>query len=115
MSITQKMNSKDVVFILGAGASVPAGYPTGKKLREHIAELLQNRKAINMIAKAFGLMIDGGREEYLPVYIESVEKFIITFRDAIEPSIDKFLRKSPRLIDQGKMIISYIISKLESE
>ena len=44
------MIDKQTVFILGAGASAPYGYPTGKQLRQQIIDNLDiNRKKVDMV------------------------------------------------------------------
>ena len=96
-----------VVFVLGAGASVPYGYPTGYGLREHLIEipntifnnssidqqlyyLLNNRKPANVIAE-----------------------FKSVFYNCGVNSIDLFLTNNESFDKIGKVLIAYILTQCE--
>jgi len=101
------MITEETVFILGAGASAPYGYPTGKKLRHRIC-------------KSFTI----GRNimQRLPYYEKIREKRILSeineFKTAFENSsirsIDLFLAMNPFFSYIGKIAIIQNIIMAES-
>ena len=94
------------VFILGAGASVPYGYPTGFELNEKIKNFLLNRpESLGVAAKSqfeeFKVLFD------LEYTIENLKKFYDALSKSVTISIDKFLENRPDLLELGRMLIVY--------
>lgn len=95
------------VFILGAGSSVPYGYPTGAALRTQIVNqfchelesILTNDPSVSKQKKAGNL--------------EKAEEFVHVFKKSSIESIDKFLSLNPSFSSYGKIAI--IISILQRE
>ncbi|MFZ5800689.1 MAG: hypothetical protein ACOY3D_04865 [Candidatus Omnitrophota bacterium] len=89
------------LFILGAGASQPFGYPTGIELRELIR--LQSRKGPVIHAlKLADAAVDWDDKR--------VDKFITEFSKSSDLSIDSFLEQRKEFMDIGKMTIaSYLL------
>jgi hypothetical protein len=95
---------KKTVFVLGAGASCPYGYPTGSELRKLICfeggflgsyiDYLRDNKSVQNTKE------DRRRE---------VNQFRKFFKDANIKSIDVFMANNPKLALIGKYIIAYEI------
>ena len=95
------MIKEKTVYILGAGASKPYGYPTGKELTNYI-----RNKLINDIIK----------DTEIPqhsLYITKIEEIINKFSKSTNKSIDLFLTRNPEYEELGKKIIVYSIIKNE--
>ncbi len=101
------MIEKPTVFILGAGASVPYGYLTGKGLREDICNNFEQR-IVNLV---------NSDPQYSSYSVEPFSKDAIklteTFFDSHTLSIDLFLARNPKFAEIGKQAI--VTSILESE
>lgn len=91
------MIKDETVFILGAGASRPYGFPTGKELREIIL-----RNFLSEYAK-FG--------EQLRVF--EAKNFINSFKLSSNESIDIFLSRNPEFSEFGKLAIVSSIAECE--
>ncbi|MBI3986762.1 MAG: hypothetical protein HY343_07575 [Lentisphaerae bacterium] len=103
------MITKQTVFILGAGASAPYGFPLGKELVDRIIHELNpeptdNRKAIECICKA-------ADNYWSSVDLEDFRKSLVTSR---EQSIDAFLQHHPNFMRQGKAAIAWMLLNAES-
>jgi hypothetical protein len=85
--------SAKTVFILGAGASKPYGYPTGKELRKSICELHENRYFVDRAPDAL--------------------TFCERFKNSSIESIDLFLTRNPHYEQIGKFAIALCISGKE--
>lgn len=97
----------NTVFILGAGASKPYGYPTGRELRLEISKLSASRiRDLLQSSKEYS------SEEIERIFTEA-SNFTKTFFNSSTPSIDLFLARNPHFSDIGKQAI--IISILEAE
>jgi hypothetical protein len=104
------MIDKKTVFILGAGASCPYGYPSGARLRELIC-------------------FDGGFWQSYTEYLRynnsvqstkeeksgEVNRFRKIFKDANIKSIDVFMADNPKLAPIGKYIIAYEVFRAEQQ
>jgi len=101
------MNDKRRVFILGAGASCPFGYPSGARLRElichnsgfmkHHSEYLTNKQN----------RPTGG------VTLSDISRFRDTFAKSHIKSIDLLMSKNPKLAPSGKYILAFEIFRAE--
>lgn len=97
------MKNKKTVFVLGAGASCPYGYPSGAHLREHIC-LSRGHAKLTELAQA--LKNDG---------LPSVGQFKKTFENSTTKSIDLFIARNPKLAPVGKYVIAFEIFKAEGK
>jgi len=97
------MKNKKTVFVLGAGASCPYGYPSGAHLREHIC-LSTGHPNLKDLAQAI-------EKDGLP----SVGDFKKTFESSSTKSIDLFMTRNPKLAPVGKYIIAFEIFKAEAK
>lgn len=86
------------VFILGAGASAPYGYPTGSELKDWIITNFENE---------FHDLFTSGKLEtqVYPYSINSANKFITQFIRSKANTIDEFLTQNPSLRLYGKLAI----------
>ncbi len=91
------MITEETVFILGAGASKPYGYPTGQELSDNIIHtFLGNLRKLNSKTTPH----------------KKAEEFVNIFKRTGE-SIDLFLSINPEFSDIGKMAIALMILKAE--
>lgn len=96
------------LFILGAGASVPYGYPTGYGLRKDIIEnCLHDFDRLPDIqpSKELSAIVKHNRA--------GLEKFINNFDGSYLKSIDKYLSLNPSDVESGKFAITLSILKKE--
>ena len=96
------------VFILGAGASKPYGYPTGAELRKLI---------VNESYTEFSILLE---QSSIPLnkkqgHLREAKKFVDAFNRSSIVSIDKFLSLDPYFSYYGKIAIMLIISKKERQ
>ena len=94
------MIKSKTVFILGAGASCPYGYPTGAQLRRQIC--LDFKKQYLEWLKTNMDSASGREDRY-----EWIKHFIETFFKSNTKSIDLFLARNEHLADAGKYIITF--------
>lgn len=97
------MKDKKTVFVIGAGASCPCGYPSGAHLREHIC-LSTGHPKMSELAQTL-------KKDELP----SVGDFKKTFEKSSTKSIDLFIARNPKLALVGKYIIAFEIFKAEGK
>lgn len=103
------MISNDTVFILGAGASAPYGYPKSSgDLKDDIC--LNFRNDMRML-------FEKSKDEYwrLGDLVETADDFIKRFQKSRIRSIDKWLSFNGRYRDIGKLAIVNAIVKVENE
>lgn len=91
------------VFVLGAGASIPYGLPSGAELRNNICKSAFCDSP-TMVALASECEIN--KQEYLD--------FSTAFLRSSQPSIDAFLAKRPDFAEIGKLAIAYELCRLEN-
>lgn len=91
------MIKEKTVFILGAGASVPYGYPTGKELRY---EIIQNHPERLKRAISHGVNKTSAKEP-----IGDAKSLAEKFEKSSTESIDLFLARNHRLSQTGKLAI----------
>lgn len=102
------MITKNTLFILGAGASAPFGYPTGQKLREIILKNL-SYPPHSENTKRYDLFNELGFNE------KKISKFIEAFLKSTLYSIDAFLEKRPEFLEMGKVAIADALIPYEIE
>jgi hypothetical protein len=88
------MITKDTLFILGAGASMPYGFPSGADLRKTIC----GENYHNDLSQRF--------QNQMGISAELIMQFAEVFRKSKQPSIDTFLGKRQDLVDLGKLLIA---------
>jgi hypothetical protein len=101
------MITENTVFILGAGASVPYGYPTGAGLRKDICQKFVKR-IISM-----GNKISHPPDSEVRAILEKARPFCEAFFKSSTPSIDLFLNRNRHFSEIGKMAISASILEAE--
>ena len=113
----------DTVLVLGAGASMDYGFPSGEQLIEDIINYLEgNIWAQQVYKKIFVALIlykhfqKNKTEKTLHDCYRIVEEFISTFKNASPASIDGFLDKNTREEFKiiGKICIVVTISRCEN-
>jgi hypothetical protein len=95
---------ENTVFILGAGASKPYGFPTGYELNWEIIEKF-SAKMINIAEDFNRYSVDNMKKD--------IDFFINYLKDTPQTSIDLFLKRNPRFSILGKKAI--ILTLLDSE
>src|SRR5438094_963846 len=93
------MIEKRTVLILGAGASIPYGFPSGRHLRELILRTAPLRKLMNEIGFEWSLIDD----------------FQSSLQAADPPSVDVFLEGRQDLLEIGKAAIAAALLPFESD
>lgn len=99
------MIHKSTVFVLGAGASMPYGFPSGAELRSMICRALIPDPAGNKRGQQIESLAGNG---------EPVTKFARAFAGSGIASIDAFVARRPEYARLGKLAISAILCGLES-
>ena len=94
------MIKEPTVFILGAGASYPYGYPTGQELRQQIcSSFVEDRN--NYLSR--NKQID----PHIALTLRNAEGFAQTFYNSSTKSIDLFLSRNPEVMLLGKWAIIF--------
>lgn len=105
------MIKNNVILILGAGASKPYGFPTGKELKNEICEFFVLRWKNCLLNKSYegvdNLRID--KQERL------AKEFVQAFKKFKHDSIDLFLALNPDYIEIGKTAIYLTILEHENQ
>ena len=96
------MITRSTVFILGAGASTPYGYPSGRGLVQEIIKTLSDQRALYQLCISL---------EYDP---KEIKDFLITLRNADPPSIDSFLETKRKSEELGKTLIGLALFMKEN-
>ena len=105
------MIRKQTTFILGAGASVPYGFPTGLKLTEEIFNNLREIK--NSKDKVQSTQL--AKLVYSSFTYNDIVDFYRLFLGAGAESIDSFLEQRTEFIQLGKILIAYNILEHENQ
>ena len=92
------------VFILGAGASAPYGYPTGNELLEKVLELKDEPDFLEKFDEAFPPTSFGSPNSFgeFTTFIEELEKSGVS-------SIDQYTASKDQYLDFCKFSISYLL------
>lgn len=99
------MINTETVFIIGAGASKPYEFPTGRELREKIVDSFREH------FKLF-TTLQNPNDRMISITYES---FIKRFQESGIHSIDRFLAFNPDSSYEGKIAIAIEILKAESQ
>lgn len=102
------MIKENTVFILGAGASKPYGYPTGEQLRHDIYSSFPNK--LNHLVTGGVVFSDNN-----PDIVSDSLTFAQTFKNSGIKSIDRFVAINNELSDLGKMAITMCILEIEQK
>jgi len=97
---------QSVVFVLGAGASCPYGFPSGRELREQII----NRHVTDCQSYLSATNRENPR---IPEYLETARQFVDAFRRATTKSVDLFLARNPEFSKEGRRAIAFRILAAE--
>lgn len=101
------MFKRPTVFVLGAGASHPYGFPLGSGLRDLVLDWERTRRRERVIwSTPAGLAEDLGLERE---YAEFLRKLQMSGY----PSVDQFLERNPAFTDVGKMAIAAALMPCE--
>jgi hypothetical protein len=98
------MITTPTTLVLGAGASVDCGYPSGTALRNQILELFNNR----------------GTEDLYPLLcagfsVNMVDRFCQNLIDSPFDSIDELLEHRPDIVDIGKTALAWALIRCEDD
>jgi len=88
-----------ICFVLGAGASIPYGYPSGKGLISKIIENFNLRKDVNSAQQNISDL------RSLNIDIEEIKDLVDSLRHSGAISIDQLLENRPKLVKVGKFAI----------
>jgi len=108
---------KPTVFVLGAGASAPYGFPLGIDLVDQIwAEILLTGANFPKISTRLQPLIDPQLKERLLAghSKDHVERFANALRGMRPYSIDTFLETRPEFLDVGKAAIADVLLRAEA-
>jgi virulence-associated protein VapD len=112
------MITKRTVLVLGAGASMPYGFPSGETLIEEIKNELNAYTNKNSISS---LYVNASTNNLAGVLLRSgfngsqINHFVESLKDSSQYSIDSFLEHRVEFIEIGKMSIAYLISQHEQK
>jgi hypothetical protein len=95
---------RPTVLVLGAGASAPFGFPSGRKLRDDIIAGLRKETA-----QPFQLLTAAGFD------VNHVASFRDALRRSGQPSVDVFLEYRPEFIPVGKVAVAASLIPYEDE
>jgi len=97
---------ENVVFVLGAGASCPYGFPSGRELREQIISIYASNCEAYLRTKERG-------KRLIPQALNKAKRFVDKFRKSSTKSIDLFLVRNPEYSRAGKRAIIFRILDAE--
>lgn len=101
------MIEQKTVFVLGAGASAPYGFPSGIELKNQIITLLGNPETPR------------AQRIFSHLNVENAAAIIKDFREALRESgknsVDAFLEHRPELIELGKLAIAAVLIPCENQ
>jgi hypothetical protein len=97
------MIAKQTVFVLGAGASKPFGFPTGRELRDRVIAELHPRNVLFQRVERFGKLT-----------AERITQFRDAFRDSARTSVDAFLEHRQEFMEVGKAVIATALIEKET-
>lgn len=97
------MITTPTVLVLGAGASIPYGFPSGRDLVKHICSTLSS-----FPTKFSKTLNDCGFEN------QALSEFRLELLNSMQPSVDLFLENRPEFYDIGKACIAAALIPFES-
>lgn len=96
------MISNPTTFVLGAGASIDYGYPSGKALKDKMIIDIKNQKS-----REYQLLRELNFDDYY------IQQFILSLEKSGQKSVDAFLENRLELVDLGKAAIAIQIIQCE--
>ena len=96
------MVKAQTVFVLGAGASAPYGFPLGRRLVEEIVSHVGEGELITALAQN-------------EIEADQITRFREEFPQADRDSIDAFLEARPEFNDLGKLAIAWELMRYEAD
>jgi len=102
------MIKEKTVFILGAGASMPYGFPSARQLRKEIID-----NYFNQLKDLFYTVDAKYRKEDMLI-LDLAKQLTVKFKDSGLYSIDNFLARNSNYLDIGKMAIILFLLKAEA-
>lgn len=115
------MINKKTVLILGAGASVPYGFPTGTKLRQNILDLFKEEIKNDWDFRKHPRILGKYEKNEIWNYIRSIQgidglsRFISALQKSKKYSVDAFLERRTEFLEIGKALISMVLISKEAE
>jgi hypothetical protein len=100
------IDNKKTVFVLGAGASCPYGYPSGARLRQRVC---LSQGFIHTYTST------GMDRQAIETRLPDIKKFKDAFNKSRIESIDLFMANNPKLAPIGKYIIAFEILMAEQQ
>jgi len=97
------MFDNSTVFVLGAGVSVPYGFPSGIGLVDAICKGSTSRR----------IVIPQILKQALPGRHIEIDAFLTALRESQPYSIDRWLESNPKYMDMGKLAIALVIADAE--
>jgi hypothetical protein len=101
------MIEKDSVLVVGAGASVPYGFPTGARLRTEIIDLTEKASVASSNKGELHRLVEELCEPQV------LADFSRDFKDSPRESIDIFIGSRPEFSDVGKVAIAAVLCGYE--
>lgn len=99
------MITKPTVLILGAGASIPYGFPSGRELLKRVVSSLDQNASGNWIKKLMDFGIRG----------DVIRTFSYELKYSGRPSVDAFLEHRAEFLKVGKLAIALGLIPCEEE
>ncbi|NQT79158.1 MAG: hypothetical protein HQ555_02035 [Candidatus Aminicenantes bacterium] len=99
------MIEKPTVLILGAGASMPYGFPSGEGLMQEILEGIR----LNLGKELFRTLLNFGFEP------NDIDDFYTGLKHSRKFSVDEFLERQPDFMKIGKIAITLTLSTYEKK
>jgi len=98
------MINRRTVLVLGAGASAPYGFPTGRKLLLEASTLLASGHppTLDLLSK-------------IGIHANTPGDFALLLKQSMQPSIDAFVENRPTYIDVGKAAIALSLIPHENQ
>lgn len=96
------MIDRRTVFVLGAGASVPFGFPSGRQLLIELADVCMGRGR-----PAYNLPLQAGFSS------EDLVGFATALLESNLPSVDLFLERRPEFMSLGKLALAAHLAPCE--
>lgn len=105
------MITEPMVLILGAGASVPYGFPTAEQLCRWVKGIIDPEEPVRQTEsnEAVRVVQEMGYEK------ELCEEFVYTLSRSAQSSVDAFLTDQAAFMDIGKAFMAYFLIRCEEE
>jgi hypothetical protein len=94
--------TRPTVLVLGAGASIPYGFPSGLELKDQLVQELGRQRTADTPFRAAAAVTQ-----------EQLDEFVTALRYSGQPSVDSFLAERPRFEQLGKLAIAQLLIPAE--